>query len=345
MGMSIGRLGGAALLALAVALPAGCSRRISLLHYPDFYDPQIKTVAVVEFDNDSLQSNAGMFVATRLADALSANGTYGVIGPRELAAQLERASVAMPTGRRPDDLAPLIARLPHVDAFITGSVRSLSAERTVYVTRPYGYVTSGYGWGRHGHGSFSGAGLGMTYPFRRYDISTAQAAGAARLTRAGGQQIAATGPLEVYVDDKDVGPGGAEEALHEAARGLARLIVAHLAVVEVEVKIRNPGKVLRTARAGGDGTLDYTDDFRPSDSEIVVVLCLPAEADRNALRLTVSRKGSSQPLQEHSFTWEGGNTCRRFTFEVDRLGGPGDYDLILHRDGRGIWKSDFEIGR
>ena len=85
------------LLALSLlGAGGGCTATMAVRHYPDFYDPQIKNVAVVPFANSSLNPQGGQFVAERLAEALKANGTYTVVGPKEVTDKLFEAKVALP---------------------------------------------------------------------------------------------------------------------------------------------------------------------------------------------------------------------------------------------------------
>jgi hypothetical protein len=60
-------------------------------HIPDCYEPNIKTVAILPFKNESERARAGLIVARNLAKELRANGTYMVIDPNEVSKILEQS--------------------------------------------------------------------------------------------------------------------------------------------------------------------------------------------------------------------------------------------------------------
>ena len=63
-------------LALAVAaaiLAGGCATtELPVRQYPSGYDPQVRTIAVAEFDNQTPNARAGEYVAQRLSSVLRA---------------------------------------------------------------------------------------------------------------------------------------------------------------------------------------------------------------------------------------------------------------------------------
>ena len=79
------------MLAVAVSLAAaagGCTKTLVVDRYPRFYDPKLKTVAVLPFDSTARYRHAGRLLAHHLAAALTANRSYTVIGPDRLRGML-----------------------------------------------------------------------------------------------------------------------------------------------------------------------------------------------------------------------------------------------------------------
>ena len=83
-------------VSLLVSAVGGCNAKLTVDRYPDFYDPELKSVAVVPFANLTQEPQAGTFLAERLAEALRANGTYQAVGPAELNSMLAKVNLALP---------------------------------------------------------------------------------------------------------------------------------------------------------------------------------------------------------------------------------------------------------
>ena len=95
--------GKTSLLLTAVCCFMGCTKTIEISHYPTFYTTDLQSIAVLPFDNDTLDVRAGQYLAERLANSLRENGTYKIAGPRELAARLgaeQLKNYPCPTGRQ-----------------------------------------------------------------------------------------------------------------------------------------------------------------------------------------------------------------------------------------------------
>jgi len=71
---------------MAIIWLSGCSKSFTAREYPSFYDPNVRTVAVLPFQNETNARGAGMLAAENPAAALRANGTYRIIPPRRVQA-------------------------------------------------------------------------------------------------------------------------------------------------------------------------------------------------------------------------------------------------------------------
>ncbi|HUS48393.1 MAG TPA: hypothetical protein VM098_09740, partial [Phycisphaerae bacterium] len=78
-----------------MAALAGCGRSMVITQYPSFYTQDMRTVAVLQFDNESLRPRAGHFVTRRFTAALKENGTYEVLGSKDASA-IAKAQAANP---------------------------------------------------------------------------------------------------------------------------------------------------------------------------------------------------------------------------------------------------------
>jgi hypothetical protein len=102
---------------------SGCSKSFTAREYPSFYDPNLRTVAVIPFRNETKARGAGVLAAESLAAALGANGTYTVITPRRLESLLARKK--LPRTLSPSDYAKdaeTLRKLGGVQAFVAGRV-------------------------------------------------------------------------------------------------------------------------------------------------------------------------------------------------------------------------------
>lgn len=331
------------LAALLAASAGGCKATLTLKQYPPFYDPRLKSIAVAPFADHTLHPGSGQFVAERLAAALAANGTYDVTGPTALKAKLAAAKVPLPAGADAAALAAALRALGGVQAFVAGRVKAFGTDRSLYTELDAGGFGAGYGWHRW-HG------WGHSYPYyRHYSYTRAHVAADAVLVRvADGQAIGATpSTLTARIVSRGDLPVMPDECLDQAAQAVARRLVEAFAVVEKRIKVPK-GKTLRTARRRDGDELDFTNDFRPDEKELLVVLALPPQADRNRFLLAVTRKGRAEPLAEREFEWSGEHARRAFAFSLAELfeaGGTGDYHAALYAGEKLVLKRGFEIER
>ena len=344
-------------LAVLAAALGGCTTKLTVRHHPSFYDPSLKTVAVLPFANATLSDKAGEFLADRLAEALKANGTYQIVGPRELPAPLAAAGQKQPGSVDLGATAAALRELGGVDAFLVGTVRNFSADHASYLEVDDWYPGFGWGysrWGRyygyggyHRHGGYGWYGGAVVYRRRSYTHALV-AADAALVRVSDGKMIHATpGTLTARVQS-DRSPSKTRiEALVAAARAVAARLVDEFAVTSQTVKI-SKGKTLRTARPDKEADkLDFTGGFRIDEEVIYVLLTLPAAADRNEFRLTITPKGRDEPLAEETVRWSAADESVRLTFSprelADAAGGPGKFDLRLYAGEKLVLKRGFQI--
>ncbi|MFP4354676.1 MAG: hypothetical protein ACLFUJ_06085 [Phycisphaerae bacterium] len=284
-------------MAIAACLLGGCEKTITLRRYPDFYTPRLRTVAVLDLQNDALQDNAGRYISRRLADAIQAAGTYGTIGPAELEAQLDQAGTTLPKAMEPESQARAIAQLEHIDAFVTGSVTALESHRLIEPLRPHGYFATGYGWSTTGyHGPTTALGLHM--PLTRRDTRLAYAEARIQLVDRNGRTLANVGPLDVQreVYSTSIRPS---QLLDSVTRELAAKLAAQISIVEVPVKI-NPDKALQLVdpKTGKTATT-----FPTEQKSLDVRINLPAQADRNELLLLITPSDHPGVLRRDAFVY------------------------------------------
>ncbi|RPI60904.1 MAG: hypothetical protein EHM48_06495, partial [Planctomycetaceae bacterium] len=69
---------GLLLLLAATALVGGCSRKITITQYPEFWTEDLRTIAVVPFRCTEGNRQAGDAVSEQFARAMAYNRTYSV---------------------------------------------------------------------------------------------------------------------------------------------------------------------------------------------------------------------------------------------------------------------------
>ena len=336
------------ILAAVVASASGCGKKMWVMEYPDFYGPQLKTVAVVPFDSPP-HPTAGRMLADRLADALRENGTYRVVRPAAL------PEAPLSTTRPADEEEALDRLLDHlrergdVQAVIVGTIDLFRISRRDYY---YPVRRSAY-WG-HGYRGYRGFGYGNGQPYycdyEHYVRSEATVAADAAIIRVMDGQVMHVAPAMLATtvsEDSYASRGVAVTLLDEAAEHVIERMVDEFAVVRKRIGI-NPDHALRTARGEGERDWLYEDDFTDTDTKALVIVRLPRQADRNPLRITVRREGRDAILAEESFTWRSGQGAWVMEFSPAALvdaGGIGEYKVRLYSQGEEALKRQFKIRR
>jgi hypothetical protein len=349
---------------LAVFLLGGCSgppgpepyrsTPVLVRQYPPFYDPNIRAVAVLPFQNETNARGTGELVAENLAAALQVNGTYKVIPPSRLQTLVTEGKLASlsPTDYRQD--AEQLGRLGSVQAFIAG--RLLADERVMSsapIDNPYldaytrgsfpdtqqenefGYSPLYHYW--YWNYPYYGNYVAHTYVAMEASVIRVSDGAVLYTTPVPATGGAGTGPYHAAR-----GPTSPQGAMHEAVSKL----VKDLAVVPVQVRVR-PDTALRTARGRANSGWVFRNSFRTTDTTMYVVLELPAPAARNAFRLTVTPAGEpDEVLATRDFTWPAGRTIDAIEFSPATIAtykGAGRYTVRLYSLGQLTLQHDFEI--
>ena len=345
------RFAAAAILACAAAI-GGCGKKMWISQYPSFHTPELKTIAVVDFRNESAYPRAGKIFAEQLAAALRANGTYQVLAGAELADALARGGEKESADA--DKLGANAAELGKVQAVLTGTVTEYRPRSGFERRQHYPYGGLGYYSYRGRHGYYGHWGLHGHYPWRSYwggydyAWNEAHVAVTAELIRVRDKaKLYSTGlPVGASVYSAG-GPPRRDrcEVLAEATGVVVGKLIERIAVVRRQVKL-DAGKALRTAGGRDGDRWRFTDDFRPGQDKMFVLLALPRAADRNAFRLTIVRKGSTEVLAERELVWSAGDAERAYRFSPKAIagrGGQGDYRVRLHARDQVVMTRSFEI--
>jgi len=326
--------------AMLAATVGGCGKKLRILQYPEFYDGAIRTVAVLPMSNTTLRKQAGPYVTDRVTAELARNGTYAVIPAEELLARLQARDIELPA--LPTEAAAALRRLGGVDAFLSGTVVEFSAASYAHldVDTDYFYAGShgyGYGYRRGYHGTpFFRSSRYYDYSVRNVGVASIQAS----LVRVSDGQVlyGSVLPAGARVQSQGDPPGRTPEScLMEAADRAAKELVSRVAVSPGEVKV-NPGKALRTAREKPNGEIDYTGSFRGDEKLMLIVVTLPAAADRNQFRVEIVPKvdkataevNPPAPLAKVAFPYEASKGRRVLELspaDIYRAAGEGKYRI------------------
>ncbi len=332
-------------LASSASLLTGCQADLPIREYPSFYDPDLRTVAVAPFANDTLNERAGAYIATRLARALEANGTYKVIGPKELSSRLAEVNLAAPADGEPESWARLAGKLDGVQAVLAGRVDRFSAGIGSYLERESVAVGGGYGW----HGPYRRAGGGLYTPiYVSYPYAHARVAVSVRFLRAGaGDSVhRVPGFISAECDSRDDRAQTPEECLAHATDAVAQRILDEVAIVDKALKIK-ADKALRTAIGPADAP-EFTDDIPADAQALQVVLDLPAATARNRVAVEIAAKKNADALARQELTWPVDATRQTVSFQIAPLlqaHKPGRFVVRLNVNGRAVTHRDFEIRR
>jgi len=317
----------------------GCEKTLVVRHYPEFYNERIKTVAVMPFYNETWRSRAGEIFASRLAALLKANGTYDVLGPRELGTE-GLLKPATPPATRP--VIEQLGKSGKVQALIYGTVTTCSASGHSYLVAddegPDWYYPDGGRFHRYRY----------DYPQYHYEFVT-QAnveVTATMIKVSDGSVLCSTPtPVQATVTLNSYSPPS-RDVLTDAVDKAAGQLVGLIAIVPVKVKV-NPAKDLRTATGRRSGQWLYSDVFGLEDEAIHVVLHLPPAADRNPFRLTISPQGDTgEVLAAEDFQWSSKDNVRGFAFSLTEIvagAGPGPYQVNFYAGGKLVMRHSFAV--
>ena len=331
---SLAKFGLGVILCLAVS---GCAKKFNVCLFPHFYDPQLKMLAVAEFQSNSPSPIPGKQFAHRLAVALVRNGTYMVSEPVE------------PLGGYDD---------PQIDAMVDKLAGKAQAviigghEVEVYAGYPFrGGISFGVGGFSHGsrYGGHGGRWTWDDYFDGYYVNSVIVRTWASMIALPSGDEIHSTPNIEVIVED-DPWPAGdsIEELVDRALTEAADRLVEQFAIVSKQIEV-NPREALRTADARTDHGWRFTDDFSSTADEMFIVLTLPDEADRNTFEVVIRRDDdkSKRTLTGAAIVWDRRDEELVLTFSPKRIaeagGGTGEYRAVFNSQGKEVFNRDFDI--
>ena len=358
----------------------GCSQSFTAREYPAFYDPSLRTVAVVPFRNETHAPSAGLMATVDLAAALQVNGTYSIIPPQKLRSLIREKKLSELSRTDSAKNAEELRRLGSVQAFIMGRVLR---DSTMAQTYPAAYGYSGVfagngafrgpvryefveeegeeeeGFGEGFGGDFGdefGDDFGPAYPYWYWSypyyypeyVAEARVALEVSMVQVSDGAVLYTTPAPVWgragwTSPYHLASGGATlDAMHHAVAKL----VKDLAAVPVKVKVPTRAGI-RTAAGKIDGQWDFRDTFRSTDEQMYVVLQLPSAVGRNSFRLTITpRKEPGEVVDAANFVWPVGTNMDAIKFsprEIAARTGPGEYSVNLYARDQRVMRHDFKI--
>ncbi|MCE5326687.1 MAG: CsgG/HfaB family protein [Planctomycetaceae bacterium] len=304
--------------AVLAALCGGCTKTITITRYPAFYDPSLKSVAVVPFRGNN--SAASLAISDALAGAMAANGTYAVYNRNDLAALMNEKDLQLAFGGDAAAAASQFSKLGKVQAILVGNLVTYAA-----TTRNEPKSDPIYSYDGNGNSYVSG--------YRKYVLTRNEAnvAVTATLIRvADGRPIHAT-PQQLKATSWAQGsppPRDAHGCLANAVDGVVGQMVAEFAVTQCQIKV-NPNEDCRTAAALYDNKWEYADRFSTQDDKMFVVVKLPGVCNNNRFRLTIVRSGERVDLATHDLLWSSKFGSFGYGFSPREIaakgGGAGEY--------------------
>lgn len=318
----------AGILWCAVLAGSGCGGgdkgRIWVYHYPAFYAPELKRIAVIPFANRSADPAAGDRISGKVSAQLTSNGTYEVYTRANLQDVLAEKDMA-DAGIIEGEAAMELGRLKAVQALVCGvcdRYEMFSRSEVRYNTVPQ------FGQDAYGNVVITGF-IEVPYQWQRYDGHVE--CRVVVVDTATGRQIAAvTEPSNIYAEGSPP-KHGPDAVLLATEEDQINRIVRAIAVTRTEIRLK--GRVVRTASGLYDNAWDWKETFSGADQQGVVVVTLPPEADRNTFRVTIIRKGEREVLHEEAFEWDKQNASRGITFSPGELlskRGPGTFEAKLY---------------
>ena len=317
--------GKTSLLLIAMCCFMGCTKTIEISHYPAFYTPDLQSVAVLPFDNDTLDVRAGQYLAERLAKSLRINGTYKITGPRELAARLGTEQLKKLPPSDTQAAAKLIGKLDDTRAFIIGTVTTFTSAKY-----NYGWQNRGYGFG-YGFGRRYGYGYGLGYymhdpywhsPINYGTRNEGRVRARVSLVLVSDGAVVSETPINVgktMFSEGDPPYRTPDECLIEAARRVVDRIVDRFAVVSGRVKVPLD-KALRTADGRDGDKWRLADRFNANSKGIHAVVSLPPECHGNRFRLEIIETGRTDVLIHREFVWSNRQREYELVFTPRQLG-------------------------
>ena len=333
-----GRMALAALLLAGASTLAGCSKKIWVIQTPDFYTPDLKTVAVASFRNHTDWRGAGDIISDKLATALMANGAYRVFNRNDLSTVLNEQDLQIAFGDDATAAAHSLAKLSNVQAVLIGTITTYATTSNTQHRQDPIYATDS-----QGNSYVSG--------YRRYDFTRNEgnvSVTASLLRTSDGTTIAATAEpswarfwAEGSPPSKD-----AHACAADAADSVVAQLVERFAPVRKQVSV-SASNALRTASDLYDNKWTFTDKFAATDTKMYVVVELPPSCDRNPFKLTVIRKDGRTDLATQEIRWDKQYGAYGYLFNPADIaakgGGPGEYEVKFYSGDEPVLRRPFRI--
>ncbi len=327
----------AALVAAAALTSVGCTQKITITNYPEFYSPELQTVAVVPFTNQTNWRGAGEICADKLATALRNNGAYKVYNRSELKSLLNERDLQIAFGGDAGQAAGKFRELGTVQAMIIGTVTNYSGTSQREQRREPVYSTN-----RKGESYVSGY---RTFVFTRNEGNVAVTANLVRVRD--GEAICAA-PAAYQAPSEGSPPGmDANACVNLAADNVVWQLVTAFAPTRQVIKI-NPSEALIVADGQKyDDKWPKAKKLSASADNAFVVLTLPVSCDRNRFGLTIVRKDDKADLVSQNLVWDRNQGEFVMSFSPKEIaakgGGPGDYEVKFYSGPEPVIRMTFKI--
>jgi hypothetical protein len=288
------------LVLLICLIAAGCSQKITITQYPEFYSEDLKTVAVVPFRNTTNIKTAGDTIAEQFARSLAGTQTYQVFSRYDLKTVLDEQDLRLALGGDATEAAKAMGKSGKVQALITGAVTAYS-----WSTRNEPKRDPVYSYDNKGNQYISGY---RDWVQTHNEATVAVTAAMLKVSDGSGSTIHATpNPAQATIssDSTSYGPPNMDPnaCLTVATRNVVNQLVEEFAVVRKVISV-SPAKAFRTASDFYDNKYNYTNNFSSNDAKMLVCVNLPACCDRNRFRITVVKDGSREELANIELVWQ-----------------------------------------
>lgn len=309
------------LLALCGVFAGGCSKEITITQQPEFWTPELKTVAVVPFKNLTNVKDAGQMVSDSLANALMANGTYRVFNRSDLKTLMDEQDLKLALGANPNSAGGNgFNKFTNVQAILTGTVTVYAATSSrQQKQKQVPYWSNGKQYSRT-----------VYYTHVRNEANVTVTASLIR-PKDGVTIYSTRGPIKgKFVSE---GENPARDAYGCSAMALDQAVSQLLetfACVRKKVKVK-PKDVVKTATEFYDNKWQEKKKFLTTDTNMIVAIRLPQCCDRNRFRIAIVPKDGRDELASKEFMWSRSiNPYRGKTFQfspkdISSKYGPGEY--------------------
>lgn len=330
---------------LLICVAGGCSQKITIMQYPEFYSEDLKTIAVVPFRNTTNIKSAGDTVAEQLARSLAGTGTYQVFSRYDLKTLLDEQDLQIALSGNESQTAKMFSKTGKVQALLAGTVTACS-----WSTRNEPKRDPIYAYDRQGNQYVSGY---RNWTQTHNEATVVVTAALLRVSDGSGSTIHATpSPVQATVsaDSTSYSPPRMDPnaCLAAATRSVVSQLVEEFAVVRKTISV-DPSKAFRTASDFYDNKYSYTNRFGCNDEKMLVCVNLPASCDRNRFRITVVKENSREDLAEVKLTWQrqwSGGPGTHFELspkDIAAKGGSGTYLVKFYSGPEPVMTSKIQI--